>query len=452
MIPKHTGRKRKIYGWEQDALELFHRPSKPSLEAVTFQLQGAGFENATESRLRTFFRSLPKGMQEESIKRVGKHFHKLNKESYVERTMDTIGVGDVYQGDGHTIDTYIAHPSTGKAWRPEITVWIDVKSRYIAGWYLSEAESALSTLFSLSHAMLSHDHVPAYLHIDNGSGFKNRMLNDESVGFYQRFDMATMFSIPGNPKGKSQIERFFLTYKNLFEKFNDGYCGDDNAPETNRRLMIEVRQGKRQLMSLSEYTQGMNHFIDRYNHRKHRGIGGATPASLWANLQHVPVVSDAAALIRPQAMAKVIRGAVTLDKRKYRSPELFIHNGIKAVIEYDLHDDSEVTIRDEKQRFICTAQLVGKKDYMPESRIDEAKVKRLQGQKKRLDIKRQEVEDRSREVLELDQQYPGMNALEHQRNASLGLDEQDANFFEDAFIDVDVDEKSPGITLLDNEE
>lgn len=390
LLDKHTGRVRKERGWEMMAAQLYNIPSKPSFTAVAAKLREMGHDSATDSAVRRYLKSLPATLNSNSPARLGKHWHHQNRSRYTMRDETVLLVGEVYEGDGHTVDCYIAHPGHGGPWRPELTVWIDVRSRYITGWYLSEAESTTSTLFALSHALTSHDHVPAWLHIDNGSGYKAKLMCDESTGFYSRFNMQTTFSIPGNSRGKGLVEHWFRTFRDHHDKFFNGgadYCGHDMAEEVNRRLTDSIRQGKRQLRSFYEYRDSIEAFIQTYNQRGTKTLNGLSPAEVWQGLERVPVELSAAAVVRPMVERVAQRCTVRLDNRHYEHPCLVNWEGKKVHVEYDLHTDNKVWIFDEKGRLICEAPLKTKVAWLPESRLDEARGKREAGRIKRLEKK-----------------------------------------------------------------
>ncbi|MBL4783006.1 MAG: transposase [Porticoccaceae bacterium] len=390
LLDKHTGRVRKDRGWEVTAIEMYNIPSKPSFSAVAIVLREQGFNSATDSAVRRFLKALPARLNSNSPARLGKHYHQQNRGRYVMRDASVLDVGEVYQGDGHTVDCYIGHPNHGGPWRPELTVWIDVRSNYVAGWYLSEAESTTSTLFALSHALISNDHVPAWLHIDNGSGFKAKLMSDESTGFYARFDISTTYAIPGNSKGKGLVERWFRTFRDHHDKFFNGgqdYCGHDMAAEVNRRLSDTIRQGKRKLASFSEYRDSIASFIERYNQRVTKTLDGQSPAEAWAHLKPVAVELPASAVVRPMVERVARRCTIQLHNRHYEHPELVDYEGRSLRVEFDLHDDQKVWVYDAKNRLIVEAELKTKVAYLPESRLIEARKKREKGRLKRLERK-----------------------------------------------------------------
>jgi len=415
LLTKQTGRVRKDYGWEHLAIQLYNIPSQPAYSTVALKLREEyGEASATDSAVRRYLKSLPSTLNISSPQRLGKKYHKLNRGKYIERTTESLLVGEIYEGDGHAVDCYIAHPNTGLPWRPELTVWIDIKSKLIVGWYMSEAESAHSTLFALSHAMLTHDHVPAWIHIDNGAGFKAKILNDESVGFYKNFNINTTFAIPGNSKGKGLVEGWFRPFRDRHDKFFNGgqdYCGHDMAEEANRQITIEIKKGKRKLRSLAEYTESVARYIALYNQRSQKSLDGKSPADCWAELKPIAVGIPAQAVMRPSEQRTARRCAVTLHKRRYEHNDLALYDRKTVEVQYDLHDDSKVWIYDDKKRLICIALLKRKTAWMPDSRLEEGRKKREEGRVKRLQRKIDLVEKEERDSIDAAAQLEHIEAI-----------------------------------------
>ncbi|HEC12302.1 MAG TPA: transposase [Acidiferrobacteraceae bacterium] len=394
LVPGHKGSGRKDYGWEARALHYWQLPSKPAAAAVARWIREEGHESAKDDRVYRYLKSLPADARVRG--RIGARLFTNTQKSFIRRTTTSLAVGACYEGDGHTIDVYLQHPNGGnRPWRAEITVWIDVAARYIPGWFISEAESAHSTLFALSHALTSQDHIPAVLHIDNGSGYKNKMMSTKSIGFYARLGMDIMHSRPYNAKGKGIIERWFGTMERDFGKRFPSYCGADMDPEAIDALLKKVKQGEVQLPTLAQYVGLLNDWIESYHNTPHRGLAGKTPAEMWATLEQHTVQPRTAAIFWPRTTRTVQRQAIRLDNREYFAPELLQYNGDKVIAEYSIHDDSFIRVMDEKCRWICDAKLIQKVDYLPTSRIEEAKDKRLKAQIKRLESHADEKRQRA---------------------------------------------------------
>lgn len=415
LLPRHTGRVRQAYGWEQRAVALYNVPSKPGFADVAWKLRAEGHETATESRVKRYLKALPATLGANSPARIGQHLHRLTRQKFQRRSVQELLVGEIYAGDGHTVDCYVAHPNTGKPYRPELTCFIDIKSRYIPGWYFTESESAHSTLLALSHAMLGHNHVPAWLYIDRGAGYRSQLLSDENTGWYKKFDIEVIGALPGNPHGKGWIERFFRTCRDKHDKLfanGDVYCGDDMAPEHNRRLSADLAMGRRTLPSLAEYVRSFAQFINDYVNEPMDVLGGRTPAQVWAELTPVAVELGAEAVLRPVAEATVARQAVRLHNRFYQADALALYDGHRVRVEYDLHDDKRVWVFDAKGRMVCEAGLVNTIGVLPASRLEEQREKRLAGQLKRLDRKVQEARARRQDAITADDQAKALEALQ----------------------------------------
>lgn len=408
LTQQHTGRQRQAYGWEPKAIELFNMPSKPGYADVAFWLRNDhGFPSATNSRVNRYLKTLPETLGKQSPHRMGKNFYKHNLAPYKIRDNEVLPVGFGYEGDGHTVDVYLAHPITGNLYRPEITVWIDVRSRFLVGWYLSDAESAVSTLFALSEALLAHDHVPSMLFLDNGSGFKARMMTDDVSGFFSRMAITPSFALPGNSKGKGLVESFFKIFRNKHDKkeeFKQSYCGHDMAAEINRRLPDLVKRGKRKLPSMDEYTASVRKFIDDYNNEPKGVLEGKSPRQVWeAGLQRVPVHVHADALVQPRALRTVGHFRIRLDNRQYQAAELAQYNGRQVLVQYSLHHDGEIRVLDEQERLICIARLVSKVDRLPESRIEEKRQKSEAASIQRQENKIHEIKQRNKPLITVEE-------------------------------------------------
>jgi len=383
---------------------------------VASRLIEEGFEDVSESRVARYLKAMPATLGKFSPARIGPHLHKLKRQKFQRRSLDEVLVGEIYAGDGHTCDCYVGHPNTGKPFRPELTAFIDIKSGYVPGIWFTESESAVSTLFALSHAMRTQDHVPAWVYIDQGAGYRAKMLSDEVTGFYSRFDIGMIGALPGNPHGKGWIERWFRTVRDKHDKFFAGgqvYCGDDMAPETNRRLSADLnkKEPTRKLPSLREYVASFTAWLDHYHNQPQDKLGGRTPAQVWAGLSRVSVELDMSSVIRPREEVSVGRQTVRLHNRFYYAEALALFDSKKLQAEYDLFDDSRVWLFDDKGRFVMEALLVNTIGVLPTSRLEEGRDRRAAGQVKRLERKLSEVQQRRADPITAETQVAAIEAL-----------------------------------------
>lgn len=407
LAPKHRGRVRQDYGWEARAVEMWGSPNRPAAATVARWLVAEGFDSATPSRVRAYLKSLPATCGgEHAPRRAGWHWYQQNITPSALRTAEHIPVGAIYEGDGHTCDVYVAHPVTGKPWRPELTVWIDVRSHYIAGWHLSEAESAMSTMFALANALRAHDHVPSAIHVDPGSGFVNRAMDE----YLERLSIERLCARPGAAREKGLVEGWFRWMEERAGKRWDTYCGGARTDDVLRRLASNLKSGQLRLPSIDDYAAGLAEYIATYNRTPQERLG-ASPAELWAHLKRAPVELPDAALVRLRVTRKVRRGTVEFYGRLYRAGgELLNWEGSEVGVEYDLTDDARVWVYS-GGRLVAEAALVQRRRWVPESRVEQLQQQRLAGQRKRLERKLTEAEQRSRGPATADAAVSGFDAI-----------------------------------------
>jgi putative transposase len=389
LADKHTGRRRVPQPWDLRALQMYHIPSKPGFAHVAAWLAMEGFD-AKDHQVRRFIQSMPGDYQEQSRWRMGAHFHALNIAPHKSRDRTVLHVGEVYEGDGHTIDVYLQHPSgSPRPYRLEITAWMDVRSRSIVSLGFSDSESALSTLSALSNALLLHDHAPTFVHIDKGAGFIAKLLNDKSVGYYEKFGMTTIEAIPGNAKGKGDIEGWFHWLRDYCDKrFGLDYTGHDQSPDSNRRITEMVKRGLRTLPTVDEYKTALLEAVMFYQQRPQKNIGNKSPQEIWdagIGKHRNPLIVKQDAAIRVSAKRSIRRGRINMDNREYFHPDLMPYSiqGKKYEVEYDTYDDSFVWVYDEKGALVCEAPLLNKLDWLPQSRREEAAIKSQLSKRKR---------------------------------------------------------------------
>ena len=264
-------------------------------------------------------------------------------------------------GEGHTIDVYLQHPTGKRPWRAELTVWMDVRSRCIVGWWLSEAESGLSTLFALSAAVSNANHIPAIIHVDNGSGYAAQIHTDEATGLLTRLGISPMFARPYNAKAKP-IERFFLFFEDSFGTRWPSYCGYRHDPERLKQVLDAAKRGEADLPTREQYLAGLVEWLRVYHDEEHPEVRGQSRAQVWAASfqRHAP---QGEALFYPREERFVQRRSVWIDSRRYSAPELAAWNKTdlrdgRVLVEIDIHHDAKVRVLSPDGRWICDAELV----------------------------------------------------------------------------------------------
>ena len=399
LVGQYKGQPRKHYGWEGRFLELWQIPTKPELSVVVRKLIEEGYEGVTYDRVRNFSRSLPESMGDKSKHRMGELYHKQNLGTYKVIDYSHLKVGQAYQIDGHTCDVYVKHPNSGKHFRPELTMLVDIRSRYIVGYHLSFSESAVTTIHSMTHVICKHNHVPDILHCDRGSGYKAAVVSSDKTGMLLKLGINTIYALPKNAKGKGIIERLFREFERSFGVFFEAYCGHCRTDDAFKRFEYKIEKGLINLVSLEEYAEGLAKWVESYNNRIHGSLGVA-PASLWQQLRPTASALEAEELARPHEERTVVRGGIKLNNRLYRHPDLLHHNGRKVIVAYDLNDDQYLWVYDQKDAHICTASLAEKEQWLSDSRLADLVKISEQRRLKLLDKKAAEIRAQSRAPIE----------------------------------------------------
>lgn len=417
LIKKHKGRVRVEGGWEGFALERFSQSTQPNISSIHRELMEIHQFSVGYEQVLHYINCLPANLGRMSPARIGARLYKLTQKAFFRRCIDNALPGDIYAADGYKADIYLAHPITGKIFRPELTVAIDVASRHIVHVRADEHEGTYAVQNMWAEAFIKWGHVPLQLYVDHGSGHDNHLMCDELTGFYNRAGVQhVVFAHPGNPHGKGWIERFFRTFKDDFLRVQwaDFCCADEQADEVLNRVTREVKAGRLKLPSLQEFISSMYTWLERYHSRPIPGRDdGISKAALWAQLQPVAPIGSLEVMKRRSAPRKVRRAAVLQDGREYGHPSLHQWNGQDVVLEYDLMDDKVAVVRTVKGEFICDANLIAKKNQFSDNRMDDLRKKRLDNQitKKEKHI----AEDKARAGLLIDAEavaVGGMEALE----------------------------------------
>lgn len=422
LAPKHQGSKRAEHDWQLPALQRLGSGNSNNPGNITKILQQEGFDVEYQP-VRRFIKALPTNEGMYNRGRLG-DLKYSNTKRYVRRHTDDINPGDCYQSDGNMMPIYLEHPNTGNKCRFEITPCLDIKSRYLVGYHLSESESAESTVRALSDAIVKEKHVPIDHQADNGPGFKNQRIQR----FYMQLGIWEAHSRAHNPKDNGYIERWHQILKEEFLKQFDAYCGKDKSPEEIKLYLAKVKSGEEKLMSAEQFRQRLDQFIDWYNHqRKHGEIGDQPPVELWQSIKRNPPVDLQDAIYWDEKICTVGRECVRLFNREYGAAELIQYFREKVRVEYNMYDDNFVKVRDIDGRWLCDAELIKQAPYRSQSVIEDRKRFSLVQKQKRLQRKLDEVEARA-----------GMS-LTHEDSLQ-ALESMELNT---------IDEKEKGSTLID---
>lgn len=413
LAPK--ARTTEIPPWAGILLKLWSDPAKPELAEIMRRIETAYADSDVEMpsyHQARYFLETHIGNVERERGRMGSREIK-NIKPFVRRDASVLLPSDVYTADGHTFDAEVAHPDTGKPFRPEITTVLDVHTRMVVGYSIDLAESGLAVLDAISSAANDYG-IPAIFYVDNGSGYKNTMMKDESTGLMTRMGVEVKHSIAYNSQARGTIERVHQTIWIRLAKKLPTYIGADMDSQAKQTVFKKTRKDiktfgeSKALIGWNEFLQIASDAVMAYNNEPHTGLPRRynqttgrrehlTPQKMWDEQVDamtkagtgLVVVSDAERddLYRPYVQRKCLRGEINLFSNKYFSRDLEQYHGEIMLVGYDIHDGSRVWVRDNTHRLICIAEFeANKKGYFAQSALGDAREKRAQGQVKRAKV------------------------------------------------------------------
>jgi putative transposase len=328
--------------------------------------------------------------------------------AFVRRDVSDLWPTAIYVTDGHTHHAMVAHPLTGKPFRPEITATIDVVTRRLVGWSVALAEATWGTIDALRHAFATSG-VPDIWYVDRGSGFNNAVFDDGLTGLLARFDVEKHTSLPYRSQARGVIERFHQTWIEA-ARTRIGYVGVDMDAEARKRIDKRVAADLAEhgaspaLQSWPDFVAWLADEAAAYNDRPHASLDkiadpatgkrrNLTPNEVWGRWLDQgwspDVVEADDADFRPQERRRTARGEIQLFTNRYFAIELEEFHDCDVLVAYDIHDASKVWVSTLDQRLICVAAWYGNSvSYFPRSVAEQAHEKRVENRLKRVDRKR----------------------------------------------------------------
>lgn len=393
--------------WANALLELWSKPQNPTLTACLEQLPNYlnGSPCPSYSQANRFLKQ-KMGKVELMRGRMGAK-ELRNIQPFIRRDTSSLMPADVYTADGHCFDAEVAHPLHGRPFRPEITSIIDVATRRVVGWSISLSESSWCVLDAIRMSATTCG-IPAIFYVDNGSGYKNDLLNAQGHGVLARLHTEISHALPYNSQAKGIIERSHQTLWVKAAKNLPTYIGKDMDREAGHavhkitRKEIKQFSASKMLMSWKDFIEYASQVVDAYNNKPHSGLKRIvdmdshkkryqTPMEAWNEAVNsgapIDLVEDwdAEDLFRPYAERKVRRGEIELFGNRYFSADLEQWHGETVLVGYDIHNADKITVRNLDGQLICHALWnANKRDYFPKSKIEQAVEKRVKGRLRRL--------------------------------------------------------------------
>jgi putative transposase len=184
--------------------------------------------------------------------------------------------------------------------------------------------------------------IPDVLYTDNGSDFTSQHLEQDGADLKIRL----VFSIPGKPRGRGRIERFFSTVNEMFLCELDGYA-----------LGGAVR-GKPTL-TLAEFDAKFRAFLLDVYHRRANAETKTPPPERWEANAFLPRMPDSLEqldlLLIQVAKARQVRvDGIHFQNLRYISTTLAAYIGETVTLRLDPRDMAEVRVF-HNDKFLCRA-------------------------------------------------------------------------------------------------
>jgi len=260
----------------------------------------------------------------------------------------------IWQVDHAQLDIKLLRED-GTVARPWLTIVIDDYSRAIAGYYLGfDPPSSMRTSLALRQGIWRKGHphwqicgVPDVLYTDNGTDFTSKHLQQVAADLKLRL----VFSIPGKPRGRGRIERFFRTVNKMF------LCDLDGSIRNKRRSPS---------LSLDRFEEKFRHFVLEIYHRRFSADGRLPPAERWEEGGFLPRMPESLEqldllLMHEVRARKIRRDGIHFQGLRYLSLTLAAYVGEDATIRFDPRDMGEIRVF-YQDRFLCraiSAELAG---------------------------------------------------------------------------------------------
>ncbi len=297
---------------------------------------------------------------------------------FITRMYEDIDVGEVWVADAHTLDVMTIENTTEKIHRLTVISFMDVRSRVITGWHITDNTCSEGVLYALRKGILRYG-IPKYIYVDNGKEFlcfdiggrghrtkKNSNQIHIPPGVFERLGIKMWNAQVRNAKAKT-IERTHREFKDKFSRLIKGFCGG-NPLEKPENLKKTLKKRKGMLLD-SDLIEKFNLYIEgMYNETASKGMGmyGLAPIELYNKLllkKRVAKEDDLSLmLMRSSRMQTVGRKGIHLDisgERLYYWSSDFImkYQGQAVYLRYDPEDLREVRVYNEQDTYLCTVQV-----------------------------------------------------------------------------------------------
>jgi putative transposase len=300
------------------------------------------------------------------------------------RDKDRIEVGDIVVADGHTMNIMVINPLTGKPIRMTLLMFYDFKSDMPLGWEIMPTENILTiasalrrTIMLLGKFFAAEGYVPRIAYLDNGRAFRAKYFRGikdfkDTIlpGLFGKLKIETMYATPYHGQSKT-IERWFKTLGELERKLT-AYTGTNIAGKP-AMLMRNEKLHRRLFdntpITIETLAYNLEEYIRQYAETTHQDgqYKGFSPAEIFMesvnrikssgkHTERVISKNELIYLMLSDETRTIGKNGIRFRGNYYWNEEMPRIIGSKVVIKYDIWDDKEIIIIDEKNRFLFKAQ------------------------------------------------------------------------------------------------
>lgn len=294
----------------------------------------------------------------------------------IARCLEDLPAGARLCGDESVADFMVRVPSR-EGWRsvrPKLTAWMDVRSRLMAGWVLSERANSDTILSSFRMACEQMETAPDEVTIDNGKDYRSaagrtrrhrkwdEFDSGRILGAFERLSVKVHFAIVRQPWSKS-IESRFRTVKDRLDRYFASFRGgspDERPWDADKWTRTHIEQ----LPTMEEASDLVEQFFAALHDEPVSGDGMFNLSPRQALRQYYlpnprPVSSDALKIIctRMAGPVKVGRDGVRHNNIQYGkfNEQIFLLQGKEVYLLADPVEADRVTICDKNGVPICIA-------------------------------------------------------------------------------------------------
>ena len=407
-----------IPAWLPYFLDEYRQPQKPSMALAHRRLKRrlpAGVTAPSYDQVDRICKRIPEIYLQKG-RLTGAEYKAI--QGYAERDASEYHPMTLCQIDGHSFKAYVAHPTTGAHFHPEVCGVIDLTTKALVGWSAGLAESWRTVADAYRHACTVNEQKPwggvmAMLEADRGAGNMAGVNSDEFLGIFPR--VGTTFLPPergGNPQGHGGVERSNQSVWIRAAKDLPTYTGKDMDRVVRKKIYMKLERDLKKvqkagqlgqvektselLLSWREFLEFLEHWVIDYNNTPHRALPKITapptgnpegkpvrrhmsPFEAWAQAVAdgwQPTIYEGDMLehlMMPHERITVRREKFTLHGNQYHAYELCQWHGEDMIAAYDIHDSTKVWVLDLEERPVCVASWEGNKVHArPVAQVEKA--------------------------------------------------------------------------------